>query len=313
MRCRIRTTPCRPSLAYRDSEGMNPGETFDVSRACCCALSSCRSLLCSINSDRRRAQSPAPVENVSSLPPRTPEDERKALHVPPGFEIQLVAVRARHPQALEPGLRRSRAAVGDEHGRISLPGPRGHATARHGEDPLRLSGRRPGEKDRDVRRRLEYPDRSVAPAIGPSRARSQHPQHLPDARRRWRRPRRHSRGALWGLRQSRHARHDQRVFLGLRRLDLCLPWLFQRFRGAGQGPSADPHEIGQHLPDEAGRVACRVFHPRPGQSVRAGVRPAGQPLLGRLPQPAGLSAHPRGLVSQLRQAGRRRRVSGRTW
>jgi putative heme-binding domain-containing protein len=38
-----------------------------------------------------RAQSPAPVENVSSLPPRTPEDERKALHLPPGFEIQLVA------------------------------------------------------------------------------------------------------------------------------------------------------------------------------------------------------------------------------
>jgi putative heme-binding domain-containing protein len=38
-----------------------------------------------------RAQSPAPVENVSTLPHRTPEDERKALHVPPGFEIQLVA------------------------------------------------------------------------------------------------------------------------------------------------------------------------------------------------------------------------------
>jgi putative heme-binding domain-containing protein len=38
-----------------------------------------------------RAQSPAPVENVSSLPPRTPEDERRALHLPPGFEIQLVA------------------------------------------------------------------------------------------------------------------------------------------------------------------------------------------------------------------------------
>lgn len=38
-----------------------------------------------------RAQSPAPVENVSSFPPRSPEDERKALHLPPGFEIQLVA------------------------------------------------------------------------------------------------------------------------------------------------------------------------------------------------------------------------------
>ncbi len=37
------------------------------------------------------AQRPAPVEDVSSFPPRTPQDEREALHVPPGFEIQLVA------------------------------------------------------------------------------------------------------------------------------------------------------------------------------------------------------------------------------
>jgi putative membrane-bound dehydrogenase-like protein len=37
------------------------------------------------------AQKPAPVENVSSLPSRSPLDERKALHVPPGFEVQLVA------------------------------------------------------------------------------------------------------------------------------------------------------------------------------------------------------------------------------
>src|SRR5438067_10199374 len=37
------------------------------------------------------AQKPAPVENVSSFEPRTPADERKALHVPDGFEVQLVA------------------------------------------------------------------------------------------------------------------------------------------------------------------------------------------------------------------------------
>jgi putative heme-binding domain-containing protein len=41
--------------------------------------------------DLVRGQTPAPVENVSSLPPRTPVEERKALHVPPGFEVQLVA------------------------------------------------------------------------------------------------------------------------------------------------------------------------------------------------------------------------------
>jgi putative heme-binding domain-containing protein len=43
------------------------------------------------DSGASRAQTPAPVENVSSLPPRTPQQERKALHLPPGFEVQLVA------------------------------------------------------------------------------------------------------------------------------------------------------------------------------------------------------------------------------
>ena len=38
-----------------------------------------------------KAQKPAPVEDVSSFPRRSPEEERKALHLPPGFEIQLVA------------------------------------------------------------------------------------------------------------------------------------------------------------------------------------------------------------------------------
>ncbi len=37
------------------------------------------------------SQQPAPVENVSSFPPRTAAEEQKALHAPPGFEIQLVA------------------------------------------------------------------------------------------------------------------------------------------------------------------------------------------------------------------------------
>ena len=73
----------------------------------------------------------------------------------------------------------------------------------------------------------------------------------------------------------------------------------------GQGQAADHDELGQHLPDEARRLARRVLHARPGQSVRPGVRSAGQSLLVRLPQPAGLSASPGRLVSQLRQAARR--------
>ena len=37
------------------------------------------------------SQQPAPVESVSSFEPRTAAEEQKALHAPPGFEIQLVA------------------------------------------------------------------------------------------------------------------------------------------------------------------------------------------------------------------------------
>ena len=57
-----------------------------------------------------RAQNPAPVENVSSLPPRSPEDERKALHVPPGFEIQLVAA--------EPDIHKPLNLAFDDRGRL---------------------------------------------------------------------------------------------------------------------------------------------------------------------------------------------------
>jgi glucose/arabinose dehydrogenase len=37
------------------------------------------------------AQAPPKFEHVSSAPPRTPEEERKSFHLPPGFEIELVA------------------------------------------------------------------------------------------------------------------------------------------------------------------------------------------------------------------------------
>jgi putative heme-binding domain-containing protein len=53
---------------------------------------------------------PAPVENVSSLPHRTPEEERRALHVPPGFEIQLVAA--------EPEIQKPLNIAFDDRGRL---------------------------------------------------------------------------------------------------------------------------------------------------------------------------------------------------
>jgi putative heme-binding domain-containing protein len=66
--------------------------------------------LLSINPYPTRAQSPAPVENVSSFPWRTPAEERKALHVPPGFEIQLVAA--------EPDIHKPLNLAFDDRGRL---------------------------------------------------------------------------------------------------------------------------------------------------------------------------------------------------
>jgi putative heme-binding domain-containing protein len=57
-----------------------------------------------------QAQKPAPVEDVSSFPPRTPQDEQKALHLPSGFEIQLVAA--------EPEIHKPLNLAFDDHGRL---------------------------------------------------------------------------------------------------------------------------------------------------------------------------------------------------
>jgi putative heme-binding domain-containing protein len=57
-----------------------------------------------------RAQKPAPVEDVSSFPHRKPDEERKALHVPPGFEIQLVAA--------EPEIQKPLNLAFDDRGRL---------------------------------------------------------------------------------------------------------------------------------------------------------------------------------------------------
>ncbi len=56
------------------------------------------------------AQKPAPVENVSSFEPRTPADERAALHVPDGFEVQLVAA--------EPDIHKPLNIAFDDKGRL---------------------------------------------------------------------------------------------------------------------------------------------------------------------------------------------------
>ena len=59
---------------------------------------------------RADAQKPAPVENVSTFAHRSPDEERKALHVPPGFEIQLVAA--------EPDIQKPLNLAFDDKGRL---------------------------------------------------------------------------------------------------------------------------------------------------------------------------------------------------
>jgi putative heme-binding domain-containing protein len=56
------------------------------------------------------AQKPAPVQDVSTFSHRTPAEEQKALHVPPGFEIQLVAA--------EPDIQKPLNLAFDDRGRL---------------------------------------------------------------------------------------------------------------------------------------------------------------------------------------------------
>src|SRR5436190_1698220 len=51
-----------------------------------------------------------PNPNVASTPPRSPEEERQSFHVPPGFEVQLVAA--------EPYVRKPININFDERGRL---------------------------------------------------------------------------------------------------------------------------------------------------------------------------------------------------
>ena len=259
-----------------------------------------------------RAQTPAPVENVSTLPPRSPEDERKALHLPPGFEIQLVAS--------EPDIHKPLNLAFDDRGRlwvtdtVEYPYPASRRGRRRRDTVKILSDFRPDGRAGKIQTFADGLNIPIGLLPYPS-GREAIVHNIPniylmrdtDGDGQADTPR----GPLRRLRLPRHPRHDQRLLLGLRRLDLRLPRLLQHLERPGEGPPADPDAVGQHLPDAARRLARRVLHARAGQPVRPGVRPDGQPVLLRLPQPADLSAPPGRLVPELRQARRRPRVRPR--
>ena len=222
-----------------------------------------------------------------------PDDERKAIHVPPGFEVSLSPPEPDIHKPLEPGFRRSRTYLGDEHRRISLPGPRAHPSAQCRRGSVRLSGRRTGENDRDVRRWLERPDRPVPlPSAGAAPG-----DNIPN---------------IYLMRNmTAMAAPAREVFYGIygnrdtHGMTNAFSWGFdgwiyachgyQRLPCAGQGSSVDSHGVREHLPHEAGWVARRVFHP--DRSTRSAWHSSvGQPVFGRLPQPAGVSVPAWGVI-----------------
>ena len=164
----------------------------------------------------------------------TPHARGRAKGAPRAAGLRDPARRlgAGHPQAAEPGLRRPRPALGHR-APSNIPTRRAQGTKPRDSvkilSDFQANGR--AGKIETFADGLNIPIGLLPLAVVPRGTRPQHPQHLPDAGYRRRRPGRRARGALRRLRQSRHPRDDQRLHLGLRRLDLRLPRLLQRLEG----------------------------------------------------------------------------------
>jgi len=90
-----------------------------------------------------------------------PADEKAKIHLPPGFELQLVAA--------EPDIHKPLNMNFDDRGRLWLTDtleypypPRRAARPRPRHDPRRLRPRRQGAEDYDLCRRVEHSDRHLA-------------------------------------------------------------------------------------------------------------------------------------------------------
>ena len=150
----------------------------------------------SLNLNLARAQKPAPVENVSSFPPRTAAEEQKALHAPPGFEIQLVAS--------EPEINKPLNLAFDDRGRlwvtstVEYPYPAKEGTRPRDSVKILSNFRADGraQKVETFADGLNIPIGLLPHAVSKRRHRPQHPQHLLAERHRRRRqgryPRTHS-------------------------------------------------------------------------------------------------------------------------
>jgi len=251
------------------------------------------------------AQKPAPVEDVSSFPHRTPDEERRALHVPPGFEVQLVAA--------EPDIQKPLNLAFDDHGRLWVTDTVEYPyTAKEGTRPRDtvkiLSDFGADGKARSIQTfadGLNIPI-GLIPLLWATAALV---HGIPDIfllRDTDGDGRADAREVVYGVFGHRDTHGMTNAFTwgfdGW--IYACHGYSIPMTRPSRGRTGADFHELRQYLPDEARRLARRVRHAWPGQPVRPGVRPAREPLLVRLPQPAGLPASPRRLVPQLRQAAR---------
>ena len=131
-----------------------------------------------------------PRKNIADTDPRTPADEAKAFHLPPGFEIQLVAS--------DPDIHKPLNMDFDDRGRLwvtpdrRVPVPRGPDGKLKGQDAVKIL--EDFGPDGQARKITTFADKldipiGVLPLPAPSRRTPclQHPQHLAYARRRRRR------------------------------------------------------------------------------------------------------------------------------
>src|SRR6476659_9733322 len=84
--------------------------------------------LCAVHADHAGAQDPF-AENIRKTDALTPEKERAALHVPPGFDVQLVAC--------EPSIGKPMNMAFDNRGRLWITQSREYPFAAPVDKPAR--------------------------------------------------------------------------------------------------------------------------------------------------------------------------------
>ena len=107
----------------------------------------------------------APNPNIADTDPRSPADEAKAFHLPPGFEIQLVAA---DPDINKPMNIDSTTAAGSGSARPSNirspPAPTASSNTRTPSKSSKTSAPTAGPQDHHLRRQARHPHRRTADA-----------------------------------------------------------------------------------------------------------------------------------------------------